>query len=86
MAQETYDDEVKKYQLGSSTSYNVVLMSRDLEQAKVVELNDQINLVEAVVAYDQAMGRTLEAHNISISDAKNAKIMTVPNIPGTPNQ
>jgi outer membrane protein len=84
LAQETFDDEQKKYQLGSSTSYNVVLRSRDLTAAETTELQDQVNLVEAQIALDQAMGRTLESHNISISDAYNANATPVPNIPGAP--
>lgn len=86
LAQQTFDDEQKKYQLGSSTSYNVVLRSRDLTAAETTELQDQINLVEAVVNLDQAMGRTLDVHSISISDAYNAKITPNPNIPGTPTK
>ena len=34
LAQQTLDDEQKKYQLGASTSYNVVLRSRDLTAAQ----------------------------------------------------
>jgi outer membrane protein len=86
LAQQTFTDEEEKYRLGGSTSYNVVLRSRDLTAAETTELQDQISLVEAVLALDQAMGRTLEAHNISIEDARNAKVTTIPNIPGTPNQ
>jgi outer membrane protein len=84
LAQQTYDDEVKKYQLGSSDTYTVALRSRDLTAAKTTELQDQVNLVEAVIGLDQAMGRTLEVHNISISDAKGANVTPIPNIPGTP--
>ena len=84
LAQQTFDDEQKKYQLGSSTSYNVVLRSRDLTAAQTTELQDRINLVEAIIALDQAMGHTLESHNISITDAKNGKVAPIPNIPGTP--
>jgi outer membrane protein len=83
LAQETFDDEQKKYQLGSSTSYNVVLRSRDLTAAETTELQDQVNLVEAVITLDAAMGRTLEAHNITISDAKASNVTPIPNIPGT---
>lgn len=84
LAQQTFDDEQKKFQLGSSDAYTVQLRERDSTAAKTTLLQDQINLVEAVVALDQAMGRTLEVHNISISDAKNANVTPVPNIPGTP--
>jgi outer membrane protein len=37
LAQQTLDAEQKKYQLGSSTSYNVVLRSRDLTAAEGTE-------------------------------------------------
>ena len=43
LAQQTLDDEQKKYQLGSSTSYNVVLRSRDLTAAQGTLLRDRIN-------------------------------------------
>jgi outer membrane protein TolC len=86
LAQQTFDDEQKKYQLGSSDSYTVALRSRDLTAAATTELQDQINLVEAIVNLDQAMGRTLEMHNITIADDKTANVTPIPNIPGTPNQ
>ncbi len=84
LAQQTFDDEQKKYQLGSSDSYTVALRSRDLTVAETTELQDEINLVESIVALDQAMGRTLEAHNITISGENTPNIVPIPNIPGTP--
>jgi outer membrane protein len=86
LAQQTLDDEQKKYQLGSSTSYNVVLRSRDLTAAQGTLLRDRINLVEAEVNFNQAMGRTLEVNNISIADALRGKISRIPNIPGALDQ
>jgi outer membrane protein len=85
LAQQTLDDEEKKYQLGSSTSYNVVLRSRDLTTAEGTELRARINLIEAAVAFNQAVGRTLEVNNISVADALKASVSGVPNIPGTPD-
>ncbi len=82
LAQQTLDDEQKKYQLGSSTSYNVVLRSRDLTAAQGTLLRDRINLIEAEVNFNQSMGRTLDVNNITIEDAKNGKVAPVPNIPG----
>jgi outer membrane protein len=82
LAQQTLDDEQKKYQLGASTSYNVVLRSRDLTAAQGTLLRDRINLVEAEVNFNQSMGRTLDVNNISIEDAKNGKVAPIPNIPG----
>lgn len=82
LAQQTLADEQKKYQLGSSTSYQVVLRSRDLTQAEGIELRDRINLIEAQVAFNQAMGRTLNANRITLADALRGKPYRTPNIPG----
>jgi outer membrane protein len=84
LAQQTFDDEQKKYQLGSSDAYTVALRSRDLTNAETIELQDEVSLVEAIAAYNQAMGRTLEAHNITITGANSANVTPIPNIPGTP--
>lgn len=83
LAQQTLDDEQKKYQLGSSTSYNVVLRSRDLTAAQGTLLRDRINLVEAEVNFNQAMGRTLDVNQVSIADAKNGTVNRAPHAPGT---
>lgn len=84
LAQQTLDSEQKKYQLGSSTSYQVVLRSRDLTSAQGTELRAKVNLEEAAVAFNQAMGRTLETNHIIMADALRGKIRRELNIPGTP--
>ena len=67
LAQETYDDEVKKFDLGASTTYNVVLQSRDLNAAKLNELTAKTNLEIALVNLNQALGRTLANNSITIA-------------------
>jgi outer membrane protein len=83
LAVQTLDAEKKKYQLGASTSYNVILRSRDLTTAQGNELRAKANLQEAEVAYEKALGRTLERNNITIADAKKGQTSRVPLIPGT---
>jgi outer membrane protein len=84
LAQQTLDAEQKKYQLGSSTSYNVVLRSRDLTAAQGTALRAQANLAEALVNFNQAMGRTLEVNHITVADALRGGTARDPLIPGTP--
>jgi outer membrane protein len=84
LAQQTLDAEQKKYQLGSSTSYQVVLRSRDLTAAQGTALRAQANLAEALVLFNQAMGRTLEVQHITVADALRGEMMRAPLIPGTP--
>jgi outer membrane protein len=69
LAVQTFEDEQEKYRLGASTSYNVVLRSRDVTTAEGVELRDRINLLEDELKFNQAMGRTLEVNQISVGDA-----------------
>ena len=82
LAQQTLDAEQKKYQLGSSTSYNVVLRSRDLTAAQGTALRAQANLAEALVNFNQAMGRTLEVAHITVAEALRGSVGREPLIPG----
>jgi outer membrane protein len=86
LAQETYDDEVKKFDLGASTTYNVVLQSRDLNNAKLNELTAKTGLAIALVNFNQAMGRTLTANSITVSSRwqpLDRFTASAPEIPGT---
>jgi outer membrane protein TolC len=83
-AQQSYDDEVKKLELGTSTAFTVIQKQQLLTAAQGVELRDRINLIEAELNFNQAMGRTLEVHNITVADALRGTISTTPNIPGAP--
>ena len=82
LAQQSYDDEVKKFQLGTSTAFTVTQKQQLLTAAEGTELRDRANLIEAEVNFDQAMGRTLDVNRIVVDDA--APVSRVPNIPGTP--
>lgn len=86
LAQETYDDEVKKFDLGASTTYNVVLQSRDLNAAKLNELTAKTNLAIALVNFNQALGRTLSSNSITIASNRaplDDFTASAPQIPGT---
>lgn len=86
LSQQTADDEQKKYALGSSNSYNVILRSRDLTAAKGTELLAKANLEIALVNFNLAMGRTLSTNNITIADVRHRAIdleAQQPLIPGT---
>jgi len=84
-AQQSYDDEVKKLQLGTSTAFTVIQKQQLLTAAEGTELRDRINLIEAELNFNQAMGRTLDVHNITVAGALRGTSNGVPNIPGTPD-
>jgi outer membrane protein len=82
LAQQSLDAEQKRYQLGASTSFNVLQAQRDLVLA-------ESNYVAAVAAYeksrvllDQVTGATLARNNISLEDAVSGEVKTAPQVPG----
>jgi outer membrane protein len=85
LQQQTFDAEQKRYQLGASTVYNVILTQRDLITAQGTELRALANLVEAKANYERAVGRTLEVNQVTIADAKHGQIERETLIPGTLN-
>jgi outer membrane protein TolC len=85
LQQQTFDAEQKKYQLGASTVYNVILTQRDYVSAQGVELRALADLVEAKANYERAVGRTLEVNRVTIADAKSGQVDRETLIPGTLN-
>ena len=81
--QQTLDAEQKKYQLGASTLFNVVTDQNTLAAAASAEVRARINLAEAKVNFDRAMGRTFEVFRITIADAKSGGVPKDTLIPGT---
>jgi len=85
LQQQTFDAEQKKYQLGASTVYNVILTQRDLITAQGTELRALANLAEAKANYERALGRTLEVNSVTIAGAEKGVIDQDTLIPGTLN-
>ncbi len=83
LQQQTFDAEQKKYRLGASTVYNVILTQRDLITAQGTELRALANLEEAKANYERALGRTLEVNHVTIADAKSGDVERETLIPGT---
>jgi outer membrane protein TolC len=85
LQQQTFEAEQKKYQLGASTVYNVILTQRDFVAAQGTELRALANLVEAKANYERAVGRTLEVNRVTIADAIGGQVNRDTLIPGTLN-
>lgn len=81
--QETLDDEQKKFQLGASTIFQIVTDQNTLATSASAEVRAEVNLAEAKVNLDRALGRTLNINNISIADAKAGQVSKDTLIPGT---
>jgi outer membrane protein TolC len=85
LQRQTFEAEQKKYQLGASTVYNVILTQRDFITAQGTELRAQADLVEAKASYERALGRTLEVNRVTVAEGKSGNIEHDTLIPGTLN-
>ena len=85
LQQQTFDAEDKKYRLGASTVYNVILTQRDLITAQGTELRALANLAEAKANYERALGRTLQINSVTIAGTKPGEVERDTLIPGTLN-
>lgn len=83
LQRQTFEAEQKKYQLGASTVYNVILTQRDYVAAQGTELRALADLVEARANYERAVGRTLEVNRVNIADAQSGEVERETLIPGT---
>src|SRR5579875_971088 len=84
LAQQTLEAEQKKFQLGVSTNFLVIQAARDLVTAEGNELQARVALRQALVNFNQVLGRTLKVYNITIADALSGHYSRALNIPGTP--
>lgn len=83
LQKQTFEAEQKKYQLGASTVYNVILTQRDYVNAQGTELRALADLAEARANYERAVGKTLEVNHVTIADAKTGEVERETLIPGT---
>ena len=88
LQEQTLDAEQKKYALGASTIYNVILVQRDLAQAQSVEVAALSAYSIAAVEMDRSTGQTLTRHNISLAEAYRGDVSRPPDpvpVLDTPN-
>ena len=83
LQRQTFEAEQKKYQLGASTVYNVILTQRDYVTAQGTELRALADLEEARANYERAVGKTLEVNHVTIADAQSGEVERATLIPGT---
>ena len=69
LQQQTLDADKKKYTLGASTVFQVVQDQQTLATAESNETQALANFSHAQIAFDQALGTTLDVNHISIDEA-----------------
>ena len=83
LAQQTLDAERKKFQFGTSTIPLVVQAQRDLNTDQSAEVQAMANYTHAQIAFDEAVGQTLDHYGISMEEAKTGRVARQSSIPDT---
>jgi outer membrane protein len=81
LAQQTLDAETNRFKFGESTIPVVVQAQRDLATSQDAEVQSMANYTHAKVAFDQAVGQTLEINNISMEEATSGHVARQSAIP-----
>jgi outer membrane protein len=82
LARQTLDADRKKFQLGESTTFQLIQDQRDLTTAEGNGSKALQTLANALTQFSQATGTTLDRYHVQLGDAKNGRVSHPPNIPG----
>src|ERR1700691_1831732 len=83
LQQQTLDADQKRLALGASTAYQIGLDQQNVARPETAEVQALANYSHARIGLDQAMGRTLEANNITFDEALSGTISRPSQLPAT---
>jgi outer membrane protein len=83
LQQQTLEADQKRFALGASTAYQIVLDQQNLASAESAQVQALASFSHARIGLDQALGRTLEANNISFDEALAGSIARPSELPAT---
>ncbi len=81
LQQQTLDGDRRKYELGASTPYQVMLDQRDLATAESSEVQALANYTHARIAMDQALGTTLDVNHVVLAEALAGQVSRPSTLP-----
>ena len=74
LAEQSLKDEQNRFQHGVSSVTLVIQAQRDLANDEDAEVQSMANYTHARIAFDMAMGRTLDVNRISMQEAANGHV------------
>jgi outer membrane protein len=83
LAQQTLEAEQNRFRFGESTIPVVVAAQRDLANDQSAEVQSMANYTHAKVAFDEAVGQTLDVNNISMEEATAGRVARESTIPAS---
>ena len=81
LQEEMLDSERKRFDLGSSTIFQIVQSQRDLATARTAEINAMRSYISARVEMDRVTGQTLAKNNVSVEEAYVGRVSKQPDPP-----
>ena len=81
LSEQTLSADQRKLELGASTPFQVIQDQRDVAAALSSEIQAIANFTHARIAYDDALGKTLEVNNVVVSDALKGRVATISSLP-----
>lgn len=86
LAQQTLEAEQNRFRFGESTIAEVVTARRDLATDQSAEVESMANYTHAKVAFDEAVGQTLDVNGISMGEAASGHVARESAIPNSVSQ
>ena len=74
LAEQTLNAEQNRFRFGESTIPTVVQAQRDLATSQDAEVQAMANYTHAKIAFDEAVGQTIEVNNISMEEAMVGRV------------
>ena len=74
LSQQTLTGDQRRYELGAGLVFQVIQDQRDLATSQSSELQAMANYSHARIAFDQAMGTTLDINHISLDEAMGGRL------------
>jgi len=81
LAQQTLEAEQNRFRFGESTIAAVVQAQRDLANDQSAEVQSMANYTHAKIAFDEALGQTLDVNHISMGEAMSGRVARESAIP-----
>ena len=81
LKEQTFAGTQRKYELGTATFTDVVVLQRDLVNSQASENNAANAYIKARNNMDQVMGRLLETNNVDIKEAYQGKVQRQSDLP-----
>src|ERR1039458_5206931 len=75
LQEQLYASERKRFELGASIPYNVTQQQRDLMTAQNSEMAALVAYITARIALDRTTGAILPANHVSLTEARQGKVM-----------